>query len=79
MKSKNEINEILSLRREKYSIRQIAKCLKMSKITVHKYIKITPSVEEVQLMHKIGGTEVTDNATKNSNDIDRVQLFRNDL
>jgi len=79
MESKNEINESLSLRREKYLIRQLAKRLKMSKSTVHKYIKITSSVEEVQLVLKIGGAEVTDDVTKNSNDIDRVQLFRNDL
>ncbi|MCK5257999.1 MAG: HTH domain-containing protein, partial [Thermoplasmatales archaeon] len=70
MKTEKQIQDVLNLRSEKVSIRKIADRLNMSPTTVHKYIKIAPSVEEVQPALKIGTAEVTGDVTNNPNDID---------
>ena len=53
MKTEKQIQDVLSLYREKVSIRKIADRLNMSPTTVHKYIKTASSVEEVQPALKI--------------------------
>jgi len=77
MKTEKQIQDVLNLRSEKISIRKIADRLNMSPTTVHKYIKIAPSVEEVQPALKIGTAEVTGDVTNNPNDIDWSKLYRN--
>ena len=78
MLTRKKITEIRNLHSDGYSMRKIAKRLNISKDTALKYIKSTPSSEEILPTLNIGTTEVPRDVKTNSKYRERVSIIRDE-